>query len=174
MKIILVVLFLIPTLSFSQSKKYLKERQARADTTQFSSPLEFSFIDSSSLSKSELFSKTNLWIAIGFKNLNLDVVKDSTTGKIVIPGISSAFTGSHRYNLTIDTRDNKYRLVFNDYKTKGAYDRMVPIETAESEKGMYIGINKKSYWNNEKLYLKDEAEMVYSSLKKYLEKKDDF
>lgn len=178
MKTLLIGLFLIPAFCFGQTYKEIrkaqKEHQSKADTTSFPSPFEFTFIDSSQLSKRELFSKVNTWIATIFKNVNLDVVKDSVSGKIVIPRIRSAYSLESQYSLTIDTRDNKYRLVFNDFQTKGMYDVMVPIQVAENEKRAYIGVNKKSYWNDQKLFLKEEAEAIFTSFKMYLVKKDDF
>lgn len=181
MKNILTILFLICTLaSIGQSKdwkeyrKNIKEHQKIADTTHFPTPFEFTFIDSTQFSKDELFSKANLWIATTIKNMNLDVAKDSTQGKIVIPNIQSAYSSSYEYDLVIDVRNGKYRFAFNDYKAKGMYETFIAISAAESEKRMYIGTSKKSFWNLEKLYLKEEAENIFDNFKAYIQAKDDF
>lgn len=160
--------------SYKEERKAMKEHQARADTTAFPSPFEFTFIDSVGLTKEQLFSKVNLWIPTAFKNMNLDLAKDSSAGKIVLPNIGSSYLNHYQYDMTIDVRNNKYRFVFNDYKMKNSYGTMIPIQVAENEKGFYIGTSKKAFWNNEKLYLKEMAEALYNDFKKYLNAKDDF
>lgn len=181
MKHILLISFLICTLSsFGQSKewkeirKQQKEHQARADTSHFPSPFEFTFIDSSNYSKQELFSKINTWLPTVFTNSNIAITKDSASGRFVLARVQSSHSSDYTYNLTIDVKNNKYRLAFTNYTYKANEYYTYSMNETDKIKIMVIGSNKNSYWKNEKLYLMEDAESIFYSAKSYIEKKDDF
>lgn len=177
-----ICLFLISTTLFSQSakemkelRKSMKEHQAKADTTKFPQPFEFVFVDSINLSKAELFSKVNTWLPTVFTNSNLAITKDTTAGKFVLARVTSRHSSDYTYNLTIDVRDNKYRLAFTNfiYQSSSEYSTPYSLDETDKIRAIYFG-NKAAYWKDEKLHLMEEALFIYALAKISLNKKDDF
>ena len=178
----LVLLLIAPMFSFSQS--YKEEREAKkafmkiADTCSFPVPFAFTYIDTVSLNKHLIYSKVSEWFATNSTNYNKTrQMQDSSLGKIVLPDITSAYGADYRYTITVDAREGKYRIIFSDfYQLKDyPYQIRTPIDSIEKSKGIYLGPGtKRQYWQAEKLHLQQETALIFSSLKGFVRKKDDF
>lgn len=180
MKGLICFVLLLPVFAYSQStKEQRKQFMAMADTCNFPKPFEFSFIDSIPLSRQQIFTKCAQWLATNMANYKTSAqMHDSLTGKIVIPDIISVYKNEYRYTLTIDVRDGKYRLVFNNFfqaNTSVYYNKNVPFDTIAEMKMVYLGPGtKKQYWQAEKLHELQEIQNIRALMKAYVAKKDDF
>ena len=116
MKQIVLLLLLSPLSLFSQF-----------DSTQFS----FTLVDSTKESKEQLFVKAKSWFANAF-NSSKDVIQmeDKESGTIIGKSImvyddknaSYVVHMSVKFTLTVNVRENKYRLVLSDFINDGYID----------------------------------------------------
>lgn len=100
--------------------------------SQTDSSFEFKFIDSSTATKNELYTKAKIWITDAFKSAK-DVIQmdDKDAGRIVARGVFQSpvkgMWGTPLYDyinfkITIDVKDNKYRIALTDFvHEKGTY-----------------------------------------------------
>lgn len=80
--------------------------------------VEYSLTDSSTLSKDEMFSNLQTWVAETFGNYKAVVqLEDKASGKMMIGGQSEIsynwFYKRIRYKILVQLKDNKYRLTVN-------------------------------------------------------------
>jgi hypothetical protein len=183
MKKIFFILLLMPLLNFAQSNKEVKEyerkRKLIADTSNFSNPLLFTFIDTPNLSNSQLYNRIYQGLASVVRNLNFSMKSlDSSRGKMIISDLKSSLTSNEYYNITIDTKDKKYRIIIDNYTTdfsiSGIHEIRVPLEKAELEDDTFKGQKKIDYWKGQKLTLKEEAFAIFDLIKKAVQKEDNF
>ena len=132
-----------------------------------------------SISKPEIFTKVNEWIALNFVSTK-DVVQfsDKENGKIILKGIIHAFCGKRheefggwKFVLTIDIKDNKYRYVFTDF-----YHERPPTQeggSVENLKPACGGLHMfQSAWTTSKYFLFTDVTALISSMKKYVSEKN--
>jgi len=115
------ILFLsILTFCFSINLSAKKNK----DTIQSLNPFEFSYTDTSSETKSNLYIKANEWVANTFNSAK-DVIQmnDKEAGKIIAKGVIECFetaalssiTIDVKFTLAIDVKDKKYRIRLYDF-----------------------------------------------------------
>lgn len=96
--------------------------------------LTFTHIDSMSFKKDQAYTKARIWISKSFTSAKAVIdMDDKESGRIIAKGLFTfpaknlygAVVGSEpiHFTTTIDVKDNKYRIVINDfYHTKGNYN----------------------------------------------------
>jgi hypothetical protein len=134
MKKLLIVLLLNCNSAYvkAQSIDSIKNQVVKTDSIlKFDKEkFEFTLIDTSYKSKDELFSSSLSWIAINFKSAK-DVIQleDRASGRIIVKGFFSiegasglfgpSGTDNIHFQITIDIKDQKYRIVFNSFDHEG-------------------------------------------------------
>lgn len=182
-KFLIAWLLFAPILCFAQT--YKQQREAKkafmkiADTCTFPKPFEFSFIDTLPMDRHSIYSKAYEWFATNTTNYNRALqMQDSSIGKLVLPEIVSTYDRNYRYTIILNVKDGKYRISFNNFYRNNdePYQiHQIPIDTIESFKMVYFGPGTKhTYWQSEKLHLRNEAETIFASLRVFVNKKDDF
>ena len=160
---------LLPLISYSQDKtsKHVKEQRKEdrytADTTSFPDPFVFQYIDTISLNKAMIYSKSSQWlITVMGKNAKHLVVQDSIAGKIVVTDLE-IFKNTTEV-LTIEVRDGKYRLTLDNCKYTVKGDDYLPIYAMKDSRNTRL----------KKYLILQSNNATYDSFVEYLRRKDDF
>jgi hypothetical protein len=165
----LTVALLLPLISFSQEKvsKQIKEQRKEdrsiADAMNFPDPFVFQYIDTVSLSKTMLYSKSCQWlITVMGKNPKHLLVQDSITGKIVVTDLE-LFKNTTEV-LTIEVKDGKYRLTLDNCKYALKGDDYLPIYAMKDSRNTRL----------KKYLILQSNNAINDSYSEYLRRRDDF
>lgn len=168
MKYFILTLF-FPLVGFSQEsvskqiKEQRKEERSIADTMNFPDPFTFVYIDTISLTKTAIYNKSLQWLTMTTSNMQKHLqIQDSSAGKIIITDLE--VTKNTTEALTIDIRDGKYRLTFDNcrYAIKG--DNFLPIYTMKDSKNTRL----------KKYLIVQSNSSIADSFEEFLKRKDNF
>lgn len=164
----LIFALLLPIISYSQKnvskqiKEQRKEDKSIADTMNFPDPFVFTYIDTITLNKAAIYSKSSQWLAttMGRTQKHLQT-QDPLTGKIIVTNLEVAKNTTE--TLTIDVKDGKYRLTFDNckYEVRSGY---LPISAMKDSENTRLKKYSIVQFNN----------ATVNSYKEYLRRKDDF
>ncbi len=143
MKNLLTLILLFPALCYCQNQDF-----------------KFIKIDSVSGSKSDLYSKSKIWIADNFRSTK-DVLQmdDKDAGHIVVRTLfktvaKGGFGNSIGYDyvnfkISIDIKDGKYRIVIDEFEHETGPNTRAPgggsLTKDKPESGYYAGFSKKRW-----------------------------
>jgi hypothetical protein len=165
----LALALLLPVISYAQEnvsrqiKEQRKEDRAIADTMNFPDPFVFTYIDTISMNKATIYAKSCQWLFTTLGNtLKHAQTQDSLTGKIVVTDLEVA-----KYTtevMTIDVKDGKYRIMFDNckYDLKGA--GYIPIFAIKDSKNTRL----------KKYMVVQSNNLIINSFEEYIRRKDDF
>jgi hypothetical protein len=161
---------------------------------QYKDTFEFKVIDTVNASKQELYLRARQFVALNFKDSKSVIqMDDKDAGTIICKGVmkiySKGFLGSTvcsyiSFTMTINTKDNKYRCVLNDFSHDGYTNATTSFNPKGGDlenfepacgNGMY-GIPQKM-WYRIQDETKKEAEMFLLTVKIEMRKgakNDDF
>jgi Domain of unknown function (DUF4468) with TBP-like fold len=192
---ILIILIFISTATKAQEIDTTKKPIAiKTDSITKFNKVDFSLtlIDTISKSKDDLYVNSITWIANNFKSAK-DVIQmqDKEAGRIIVRGLleidgpSSLFTTCGRDNvnfkITIDLKDNKYRIVFEDFTHEGGYCNRYPNPTGgklalEKPECGTLSLSKPR-WTHIKTHTEKEIRKLLRNYRKSMRQnqpKDDF
>lgn len=139
-------------------------------------------IDSSDLSLSDLNKKTKEWINEGWKSYK-DVVSFEADDKFIINGITRISEVGCAYRITINLKDNKYRIAFDNIRTRYNYGEYQSAEDtwieynklieSEREKGKKLKGYNGVLLRANKGYIDIINILIYSLIENYQKKVSD-
>ena len=164
----LIFALLLPLISYSQRKvskqikEQKKEERSIADTMNFPDPFVFTYIDTISLNKAAIFSKSSQWLTTTMGRTQKHIqTQDALTGKIIVTNLEVAKNTTEI--LTIDVKEGKYRLTFDNckYEIRSGY---LPISEMKDSENTRL----------KKYSIVQANNAIVNSFKEYLRRKDDF
>lgn len=153
---------------------------------EYPSPFQYRMIDSLDLSKDEIFTRARSWVSINFNSaqhvLQMD---DRMAGKIVGKGMiespaynmigMAAGSAYVEFTISIDIKDNKYRVQLFDYVQEKGSDIKSPSGGSlndDKPDGGYMNYNKKT-WEKVKETANKQSIAMLASLKEYIHKNEE-